>query len=63
MLAGIGAGVYANVDDALQQVTFTTECATLEMDAHRAYSDRFERVYRPTAAALRDVYGAIDTFI
>ena len=63
MLAGIGAGVYKNMDEALRQVTFTTECVAPDMDAHSAYRDRFEGIYLPAPAALSDVYRAIDTLI
>lgn len=63
MLAGIGAGVYGSMDDALAQVSFTTDSVAPNMVAHAAYADRFERVYKPTPGALSDVYRVIDASI
>lgn len=63
MLAGIGAGIYTSMDDALARVSFTTDSVAPDMDAHKMYTERYERVYRPTPSALGDVYRGIDATI
>mgnify|MGYP003546955912 FL=1 len=63
MLAGIGAGVYSDMDEALRQVSCATDCVAPNMDAHHSYTSRFERVYQSIPSALNDVYRAIDASI
>ena len=63
ILAGIGAGVYANIEDALSQVSFSTDLVAPDMSAHDEISGKFERVYQSLPGALRDVYREIASTI
>lgn len=59
MLGGIGAGVYAGVDDARERIR--TSSRTVESDVHlqRVYRDRYNRIHLRLYETLRDIHHAI----
>ncbi len=59
MLAGIGAGVYADVADAVQAVRYTTTVIEPEPAAVAFYARGFEQVYRALYPSVRDLHHAI----
>lgn len=60
ILAGVGCGIYRDVDDAMGRIDFGTDAYEPDANAHAALEDRYQNVYRPLAAALAGPYGAID---
>jgi L-fuculokinase len=60
LLAGVGAGMYGSVDEALGNVRFPTEDYAPDGAAHAAYGERYEYVYARLAPALAEVYGVVD---
>jgi xylulokinase len=63
MLAGVGAGLYRDMDEALRHVAFSAEEFLPRMDEHRAYSDCFNRVYAPLPSLLAPAYGKVERLI
>lgn len=59
MLAGIGAGVYADVTDAVQAVHYTTTVIEPEPAAATFYERGFNQVYRTLYPAVRELHHAI----
>ena len=60
ILAGIGAGFYKDIHDAVSQVKFTTEDFSPDQNRHEAYRAHFEKVYTPLPTALQSVYGEVE---
>ena len=60
ILAGIGAGVYKDISEALAGVAFPTESYLPDPHRHSEYKERYEKVYAGLATALEPVYNAID---
>ena len=60
ILAGVGAGVYADVDEALGAID--VPLARFEPDAasHRRYSELYEQAYQQVAPGLERTYRALD---
>ncbi len=46
ILAGIGAGIYSDIQDAVGRVNFETEPYTPDTSAHESYRERFEACIR-----------------
>lgn len=44
ILAGVGAGVYGSVDEALSGIEFPRETVEPDMELHQRYAERYERV-------------------
>lgn len=61
ILAGVGAGLYASVDEALAQTRSTAESVSPAMDAHRAFSERFNCVYSRMPGDMANLYRAIES--
>lgn len=61
ILAGKGAGLYKDIDEALRQIAFSTEDIDPNEDAQSAYGARFERIYAPISTDLGAVYRELDT--
>lgn len=59
MLAGIGAGVYTDVADAVQSVRYTTTVTEPEPVAAKFYEQGFNQVYRALYPAVRELHHAI----
>jgi xylulokinase len=59
MLAGIGAGVYEDVADAVQSVRYTTTVIEPEPAAAEFYERGFNQVYRALYPAVRELHHAI----
>ncbi len=59
LLAGIGTGLYSDVDDALSHMVY--DQTTVEPDAESAtdYEARYQKVYLHTYQALRDLHHVI----
>lgn len=60
ILAGLGAGLYSSIDDAIGRVKFDTEPYSPIAVAHSEYQERFDRVYSQLAASMESPYSAID---
>jgi L-fuculokinase len=60
ILAGIGGGIYANIQDAVGRVQFTTEDFSPDKTAHETYESRYQRVYNRLSSTLEPSYTAID---
>lgn len=60
ILAGIGAGIYKDIQDAVGRVSFTTELYTPDLSAHERYSGHYNAVYAHLAETLEGPYRAID---
>jgi L-fuculokinase len=60
ILAGIGAGIYSDIQDAVGRVQFTTEDFSPNQNAHEAYEARYQNVYSLLAGSLEPPYAAID---
>ncbi|MFN3983544.1 MAG: xylulose kinase, partial [Caldilinea sp.] len=58
-LAGIGAGVYHDVADAVQSVRYTTTVIEPEPAAAEFYERGFQQVYCALYPAVRDLHHAI----
>ena len=56
ILAGIGAGVYTDEQDALSRMSFPVHVYEPDSDAHGEYMDWYERVFAGIAPALGSVY-------
>src|SRR5262249_21472654 len=56
ILAGVGAGLYTDVSDALSQISCATEGFSPNATRHLAYTEHFEKVYRHLSATLRPVF-------
>ncbi len=61
MLAGLGAGVYADVGAAVQSVRYTTALVEPEPTAAAFYAKAYERVYRELYPSVRTIHRAIGT--
>ncbi|MBI5092260.1 MAG: hypothetical protein HZB26_07405 [Candidatus Hydrogenedentes bacterium] len=59
LLAGVGAGVYADVEQALGQIAFPVETVEPNADARDGYAERYARVYSHIAQDLCGVYEAV----
>ena len=59
MLAGLGAGVYADVADAVHSVRYTTTVIEPEPAAAKFYERSFHQVYRALYPSIRDLHHAI----
>lgn len=59
MLAGLGAGVYRDVADAVHSVRYTTTVIEPEPAAAAFHEQGFHQVYRALYPAVRDVHHAI----
>lgn len=59
MLAGVGAGVYADIADAVQSVRYTTTVIEPEPGAAKFYEQGFHQVYRSLYPAVRELHHAI----
>ena len=60
ILAGLGAGLYRDIHDAVGRVNFTTEAVEPDSAKHSVYASRFESVYKQLAESLDAPYRAID---
>jgi L-fuculokinase len=60
MLAGVGAGVFNSIDEALQSVERPVTTYTPNMSTHAAMEERYQRVYCTIASSLSDTYAAIE---
>ncbi len=58
LLAGVGAGLYKDMGEALAQLHFTIIHFEPVRSAHDHYAEIYESVYRPFAPALQSVYAA-----
>ncbi|MCC6798250.1 MAG: hypothetical protein IT366_24265 [Candidatus Hydrogenedentes bacterium] len=63
LLAGVGAGVYESIDEALRQIHFSTEPIAPSMERNAAYKERFDRVFALLPSQLESAYGAINQLI
>ncbi|MCE5251352.1 FGGY-family carbohydrate kinase [bacterium] len=59
ILAGMGAGVYRNEQDALSRMTFPMKVYEPDNTRHEEYRDWYERFFANIAPALHPVYGAV----
>lgn len=55
MLAGIGAGIYTDFKDAIEQVTYRVERIDPDADLHAFYRERHESVYQHLYPTLREL--------
>ena len=60
ILAGIGAGIYSGIDEALGQIRFSTDLVAPNGAEVASYAERFERIYTQFAPALGTVYRETD---
>jgi len=56
VLAGTGAGIYEDAEDALSRISFPMTVYEPDMDRHDAYRDWYGRVFSKTAPSLESVY-------
>jgi len=63
ILAGIGAGLYRDLNDAVSRIGFTTEDFAPDQTRHAAYERPYRDVYLKLADSLRPVHQAIDSLI
>lgn len=63
MLAGLGAGVYRNAADAVNQTRGEQKVYTPDMTRHARYHTIFEQVYRHVYPCLRQAHHQIDRLI
>lgn len=56
ILAGIGAGVYADEHDALSRMKFPFSVYEPDLSRHEEYRERYERVFSKVAPALEGIY-------
>ena len=56
ILAGMGAGIYANEQDALSQMKFPVTVYEPDMARHEEYADWYGKVFAEIAPALGQVY-------
>lgn len=59
MLAGIGAGLYASIDEAIAATRFPLRRFEPDRAAHAAYTDLYDAVFLPAAPALTEVNCAL----
>ena len=59
ILAGIGAGLYRDADDALSRMSFPMTVYEPDSERHEAYKDWYDRVFAKIAPALETVYKEI----
>jgi L-fuculokinase len=55
MLAGVGAGLYASLDEAIEATRFGTRAYTPDPGLHERYADLFEGVFMPLAPSLAEI--------
>lgn len=63
ILAGIGAGLYRDLNDALSRISFTTEDFAPDTARHQSYERPFHEVYEKLADSLRPAHLGIDSLI
>jgi L-fuculokinase len=56
ILAGVGAGIYRNAEEALSRMDFQMTVCEPDMERHEAYQDWYNRVFSNIAPALENVY-------
>ncbi|HUT63604.1 MAG TPA: FGGY-family carbohydrate kinase, partial [Anaerolineae bacterium] len=56
ILAGIGAGVYRNADDALSRMSFPMTVYEPDRERHEVYQKWYKRVFDTIAPALEHIY-------
>ncbi|MFC1528975.1 L-fuculokinase [Candidatus Latescibacterota bacterium] len=56
ILAGIGAGIYRDAEDALSRMDFPMTVYKPRMEQHNTYKDWYDRVFSNIAPALETVY-------
>ena len=61
MLGGLGAGIYADVRDAVRTIRYTTRCVEPVAADAAFYAHAFERVYQKIYPSVREVHHAITT--
>jgi L-fuculokinase len=57
ILAGMGAGIYADAGDALSRMDFPITVYEPDKSRHEQYKDWYEKVFAKIAPALEGVYG------
>jgi len=55
MLAGIGAGLFSSIGEAIAATRFTLRQFGPSAQAHSLYSELFESAFMPAAPALRAI--------
>lgn len=55
LLAGVGTGIYSDVDDALSHMVYGQTTVEPDAESARGYEARYQRVYLQTYQALRDL--------
>lgn len=63
MLAGLGAGVYSDVDAAVQSVRYTVSLVEPEPTAAAFYTRAYEQVYRKLYPSVRNLHHAIGNLL
>ena len=61
LLAGVGAGIYRDIEDALAQVNTQTTTFEPETEGHARFEERYQSVYRNIVPSLAGVYCHMDS--
>lgn len=62
ILAGIGSGVYANVDEALRQINIPLETVEPNLENHAQYRERYEKIIAKIPKNLEETFAAMHSF-
>lgn len=63
ILAGVGAGVYRNFEDAGEQIRYTSHTVAPNLDRHAFYQERYATVYQQLYAALKTINHQISEWV
>jgi xylulokinase len=63
MLAGLGAGIYPDVDTAEQSIRYTVSLVEPEPTAVTFYARAYEQVYRQLYPSVRNIHHAIGNLL
>jgi len=55
ILAGVGAGVYRNFEDASEQIRYTSRSVEPNMERHAFYQERYVQVYQKLYETLKEI--------